>query len=146
MSARDGTKSISALCSRRAAISVSSLLSSFLWAFFHRMLAHSATIRSGAISLAFCRNASAKSVPSSSTTHLMAILASMTRGFNAPFALRAEELQTAFDVPLWSAYEDRLPADQRMVQPRPPETDEGSRDARLRWSAHAGQPGASDGQ
>jgi hypothetical protein len=34
--------------------------------FFHRILAHTATIRSGAISLAFCRNVSAKSVPSSS--------------------------------------------------------------------------------
>ena len=80
------------------------LVAEFLpWTFFHRMLAHSATIRSGAISLAFCRNASAKSVPSSSTTHLMAILASMTRVFNAPFALRAEEPQTVFDVALWSA-------------------------------------------
>src|SRR6202041_697865 len=130
----------------RAAINASSLLSSFLWAFFHRMLAHSATIRSGAIRLAFCRNASAKSVPSSSTTHLMAILASMTRVFNAPFVLRAEEPQTAFDVALWSGYEDPLTADQRMVQPRSPVTDEGSRDARLRLSAHGAQPGALDGQ
>jgi hypothetical protein len=68
------------------------------------MLAHSTTIRSGAISLVFCRNASDKSVPSSSTTHLMAILASMTRVFNAPFVLRAEEPQTAFDVASLIAY------------------------------------------
>jgi hypothetical protein len=32
----------------------------------------------------------------------------MTSVFNAPYALRAEELQRAFDGVLWSAYEDRL--------------------------------------
>jgi hypothetical protein len=67
------------------------------------------------------RYASARSVPSAFTTHLIAILASMTSVFNAPFALRAEEPQKAFDVALWSAYEDRLPADRRMVRPRSPE-------------------------
>jgi hypothetical protein len=35
---------------------------------------------------------------------LMAILASMTRVFNAPFVLRAEEPQTAFDVASLIAY------------------------------------------
>src|SRR6266550_2405256 len=47
--------------------------------FFQRMFAHSAISRSGA-ARARLRSASASLVPSSSMTHLMAILASMTRG------------------------------------------------------------------
>src|SRR5580693_3163942 len=103
------------------------------------MLAHSATIKSGATSRAFCRNASAKFVPSSSTTHLIRMPASITSVFNALFALRAEEPRKAFAAIFWLAYEGRQPIDQRMVQPRLPGTGEESPDARPRRSAHGVQ-------
>ena len=47
------------------------------------MFAHSATSNSGAINLAFWRSANASGVTSSSTTHLTAMLASMTSVFTA---------------------------------------------------------------
>ena len=59
---------------RRA--SGSSFKSSSLWTFFERMFVHSPTSNSGAINFAFWRSARASAVPSSSTTHLMAMLAS----------------------------------------------------------------------
>ena len=80
--------SISAACRSRAARRASSVESSLRRTFFQRIFAHSATRSSGAISFACRRSANAWSVPASSTTHLTAMLASMTRVFTARHAPR----------------------------------------------------------
>ncbi len=80
---RVGNSSISAACRSRAARRASSVESSLRRTFFQRIFAHSATRSSGAISFACRRSALPWSVPASSTTHLTAMLASMTRVFTA---------------------------------------------------------------
>lgn len=85
----------SARSNRRAAIKASISVISRRATFFHRILAHSGISRSGAKSPSR-RNDSAASVPDSATTHLMAMLASMT-SVNARLVLRAATARPAYD-------------------------------------------------
>src|SRR5258707_11604644 len=67
------------------------------------MLAHSATRSSGATSLLARKSANASVVPSSSTTHFTATLASITSVFTAPRVPHAEEPRMASASAGWLA-------------------------------------------
>jgi hypothetical protein len=110
--------SISVPWSRGAARSASSFKSWFLLTFFQRMFAHSATSNSGAISPACLRSISASGVLCSSTTHLTAMLASMTSVFTAPHVLHEEVPPRESVAGVSSACAGRRPRCRRKVQYR----------------------------
>jgi hypothetical protein len=66
------------------------------------MFAHSATSNWGAINSALWRSAGASAAPSSSITHLTAMLASITNVFTALHVLAEGELQIASVSGVWS--------------------------------------------
>ncbi len=143
---RAGTNSISAAWRRRAASSASSLRSSSLRTFFQRTFADSAISNSGAINLALCLSARASGVPSSSTTHLSAMLASITKVLTALHVLPEGEFPTGSASGASLAFASQRPTRQRMIQLRQSMLDGGFPDARPRSNGRAEQPGALDEQ
>src|SRR5262249_11545060 len=99
--------------------------------------------KSGAINFAFCRSSNASAVPSSSTTHLMVMLASMTSMFTAAHVLHEVEPPRVSVFAVLSASVGRPLTCQRKARRRRSEPDGGFPDARLRWSVRAAPHDAS---
>jgi hypothetical protein len=138
-----GRNSTSAASSSRAANRASSLESSSRRTFFQRILAHSAARSSGAISLERWRSANASPVPSSSTTHFTAMLASMTTVFTARRELRAATppMASVFGASLTCA--DPRPVSRMKAPSHSQEPDEEFRGAQLRPRGHGAPRGVS---
>src|SRR6516162_2655759 len=94
------------------------------------MFAHSATSNSGAINFALLLSASASGVPASSTTHLTAMLASITSVLTALPVPPEGEFLMAFASGVLSASADQLPALRKRAQFRQQGPDEEFPDAR----------------